>query len=212
MFFYILLAIVLIGVLTVALRDNNGTNSDIDKESAGLKADQILAYSTELSQAVQTLLNNGTSETAIRFSTPGSTATYGDITLTPTAQVFSKQGGNAVYRAPPKNSTTNIASKWAFYAEASPPMIGSPKADLIATLLYLNDGTCRAINKRLGLSEQLPSSTCPGSFSTWNGTYNTSVDAINWTPAPTMPVPQACVTCTVSGVTFNKFYTVLIAR
>ena len=185
-----------------ALRDNGGLSNDVDSENATVKASQILRYGLELSQATRHLINSsGVSEADIRFAYPSANATYGDITVNPQNQVFSSQGGNAIYRTPPAGA--NDGSKWEFYADMALTQVGSGSADLYAFLPNLTLPVCTSINNQLGITTLPVVSNCPSPVR-FAGVYSASPVSPTITPAPTMPMPQACISC--AGV-YNYYYT-----
>jgi len=207
---YILIAIVLIGLITVALRSNGGMTENVDKESDASKATQLIRYAGELSQAVQIILSNGASEADVRFAIPGSvTAGYGDIATTPANQVFSSQGGKAVYRLPPAG--VNDGTAWAFSAGRSMPQVGSDKADLTAILTNVTDSSCQAIDSQLGFSS-VPTAACGTVTSGFLGAsdYSSSPIILSTAGFSLLPAPQACIKCT--SPSRNLYIVTLIAR
>lgn len=204
--FYILIAIFLIGMLTVALRNPGSTDGGIDREAAAVKAQQIIKYGSELTQAVRTILENGASESEIRFAHPDADIAYGTITTTPQFQVFSNEGGKAAYRLPPAG--VNDGSKWMFDGHFAIPHMGSQRSDLIA-ILRVNQPVCAAINNRLGLSD-IPALVCdPITF--FAGVYPATPTPISPTPFGNVPVPQICYQCSNDPENFS-YMNVLYAR
>ena len=97
---YILLAIVLLGVLTIALRNTgDGGSTTIDKENMVIKAGQVQRDASALAAAVNDLLANDISEADIRFAHDDAPTEYGNITTDPKNQIFGKQGAKAMYKA-----------------------------------------------------------------------------------------------------------------
>lgn len=216
---YILIGIVLLGVLTIALRNSGGGSENIDKEDLVLKFNQIQNYGAELSSAVSGLLSNKTSEADIRFAHPDAAADYGTITTNPTEQVFGKTGGKANYRQPPLN--VNDGSSWEFYGTTHISQVGSDRAELIAVLPNVTQEFCNVINSQLGFTKgtqpaDSSTGTTPdcvegGSSDRFAGSFNdlspNILDAASFSRLPAM---QACVYC-ASGATYNYYY-VLMAR
>ncbi len=207
--FYILLAIVLIGFVTVALRDNGGLDSNVDKESDTVKASQMIKYSGEVAEAVRIILDDGASENDLRFSHPQAHAAYGTIANTPPKQVFSSQGGKALYRKPPAGVASPASTNYEFSAEMAIPGVGSDKADLFITVYPITDGVCKAVNKLVGVTTTPEISNCPPS-PRFIGAYSNPPLVPAYTTAPANPQPNACVRCTNGS--FNLYYYVLLAR
>lgn len=216
---YILLGIVLIGALTIALRNTGGGSQNIDTEDLILKAGQVQRYGAELSSSVADLLSNGISEADIRFAHPDAPTDYGNITTTPPNQIFGKTGGKANYRTPLID--INDGSPWEFFATTRVPQIGSDKSELIAVLPNVTEGFCKAINTQLGFTKgsqptdsttgSTPDCVMGASTHRFTGTFNDiSPNIMDLATFSRLPAIQACVYC-ASGATYNYYY-VLITR
>ena len=124
--FIILIAVVLIGALSAAiLSSGNSENAQIDKETLALRQSEVQRYAAELQRAVGYIMQNGVSESDIRFAHPDANADYGDLSADadPSDQVFHKDGGGAGYQAPP--SGVNDGSAWEFYGHTALPEVSS---------------------------------------------------------------------------------------
>lgn len=205
--FYILMAIVLIGALTIALRDTGGMDSNINKENAKIMATEIARYSDEVANGAKILLNNGVSENDIRFAIPGSVTTYGDITSNPQNQIFSKQGGQTSYKAPPKNAAT--ATSYSFSALRALPGVGSDKAELVMTLKGLTEESCLAVNNMFGITN-IPSNVCGSDPTVFTGTYATSPSVFDTSTVPGGIAPRFCTFCSDRGD--RIYYSTVISR
>lgn len=210
-FVMIFLAIVLIGLLTVALRGYSGGREDIAPEKMMINIAQISRNAAEMEQAVRYVLENGASETELRFAPPSGTYDGGTISTTPAFQIFSKQGGNAEYRTIPTELLANTSyTTWGFTATHPVNMIGSDKAELIAYMRGVSADFCLAMDKTLGLSAipvlgfAFPDS--PSVFGNTNHTYGTGNTI---TVSASKAVPQACAEDS-NGDYF--YYYVLLAR
>lgn len=214
-FFFVLLAIVLIGLVTAALR-HGSDDASIDNENLSVKASQVRQYAAELERGVSFVLQNNISEVDIRFAHPDAPSDYGTITTDPTHQVFDKTGGGVEYRAAP--SGINDGSAWEFYGSTALPQAGSDSADLVAVLPNVTTEFCSKINTQVGYAAQ-PSDTgagatnCVNGGSTlrFNGTTQFSVvpntvDAATFSVKPSV---EGCVSCTAGGL---HYYRVLMAR
>ncbi len=218
--FYILLGIVLLGALTVALRNTDSGMKDIDREDYILKAGQIQKYGAELSTAVGKLMNEGgLSEADIRFAFPSAGNEYGTITIDPTHQVFSASGGKVTYQTPPEG--VNDGSQWEFFATTQIPQVGSDKAELVAVLPNVSEGFCAIINSQLGfatgtqptdsITGTTPDCVNGAAAQRFAGSFSdTTPNVMDDTTFSRLPSLQACVQCRTDS-TYNYFY-VLLAR
>lgn len=237
--FIILIAIVLIGALTAAvLSTSRPEGAGIDKETLVLRATDVQRTAAELERAVRFIMQNGYSETALRFAHPDAPADYGDIAAQPERQIFSRQGGGAQYRQPPDG--INDGSPWEFYAGTHLPGAGSDAADLIAVLPYVTKEFCEKINE-LNQQPATPADTGTGApgganpgdclqigplgrFDDTQQYYATpnTVDETTFAQDPAIskarPALQACVQCSrdtdgdSSTADEYHFYHVLLAR
>ncbi len=220
--FYVLLGIVLVGLLTVAIRNGgNAGKEDIAGEDMVLKAGEIQRHGAEVARAVAYILQDGASEADIRFAPPDDNSTqYGDITTTPTLQVFGTSGGRATYRAPPANMQ-NTTANWEFFATTAIPQIGSDKPELVAVLPDVTEAFCKAINNQLGFDQTTqptdhvngttPDCVMGGATDRFDGTYDdTGPNEMDDTTFSRLPSAQACVYC-ASNSTYNYYY-VLMSR
>lgn len=212
--FYVLLGIVLIGLLTMALRKTNEQSKDLDQEQIFIKSTQIQKYAAQVAQAVAYLQEKGVSETDMRFAHPKASGDYGTITTNPQNQVFHPTGGNADYQLPPTG--LNDGSKWEFYGTTDIPQIGSDKSDLIMVLPNITQEACQIINRQLGFDintqpEDVASGANPDCvYSTtaadrFTGAFDSTPNVLDDTTFSRLPVTQACVLCASDG-TYNYFY------
>lgn len=209
---YVLIGVVLMGLLTVAVRQSGDFGNDVDNERLSIRATEVQRYAAKLQQAVADLTSNGVSEGDIRFAHPDAHAAYGTITTNPENQVFGSLGGKADYRVPHIDLFDGAAQRWEFFAVTDIPQIGSDKSDLIAVIPSVSREFCTVINKQLGLTS-IPADTsaCLHDVALrFNGNYEdlspNTLDAASFTR---LPAPQACVSCTDGS--YNYYY-VLIAR
>ena len=151
---YILGAIFLLGILVVVVKGSSTPGSNIDRESLLIRVAEVQAYGQELERAVAYVMRNGHSEADIRFAHPDADPAYGDITDTPTRQVFAREGGGARYREPPSDiQTTPTPTDWIFTAENVVGNIGTSCTDdscvdLTALLMNVSKGFCIELNKK----------------------------------------------------------------
>jgi len=232
--FLILIAIVLIGLLTAAIQmTNRPEGSNIDKETLIIRASEVQRYASELERAVNYIMQDGKSESDIRFAHPDANSDYGDLSADadPSDQVFHVSGGGANYRAAPAD--INDGSAWEFYGGTHLPGMGTAsRTELIAVLPNVTQAFCDKINEINGQTGTpadtgagLPSGGNPGAclalgaagrfddaqqfYTTVNTTDETTFEQDPNTSAA-RPAAQACVSCAVGPA--NHFYHVLLTR
>lgn len=209
----ILLAVMLIGALSVAIQGTGSGGSNIDRETLLLRASDVKRYAGELERGAAFILQNGVSEYDIRFAHPDAHADYGDINTNAQAQMFHRLGGGVTYQSPPAG--VNNASPWEFYGNTALPEVGSSEPELIAVLPNVTAEFCAQMNKSLGYDD----STQPTDSGTClHGAANARFDdGVQFASTPNTtdeasfskkPAPQACVQC---GADYH-YYAVLLAR
>lgn len=121
---YILGAIALLGLLIIIVRGSNSSGGNTDEETMIIHVSEIQDYGRELETAVNFIFKNGHSEADIRFAHPDANVGYGIITDEPTRQVFSRQGGGAVYRDIHENVQT-VPTDIVFSGANNVPEVGT---------------------------------------------------------------------------------------
>ncbi len=213
------MGIILLGALTVALRNTNSGQDNIDTEDYVLKANQVQKYGADISYAINNLLGNGLSEADIRFAHPDAPTDYGIITTTPTHQVFAPTGGKVTYATPPDG--VNDGSPWEFFATTDIPEVGSDKAELIAVLPNVTEGFCSVINGKLGFTKgtqptdhasgTTPDCVMGASAQRFTGSFSdVSPNVLDETTFSRLPSLQGCVRCRSDSA--YHYYYVLLAR
>ena len=202
--FIVLMAVVLIGALTAALRGTTQSNANIDNETLIIRAAEIKSHANEIERAILFIMQEGKSEADIRFSHPNAPTDYGDLEsdTDQTDQVFSPTGGAATYRTPPEG--VNDASPWEFYGHTALPNTGSDAAELVAVLPNVTQSFCDLINRNAGFSVQpRDTGTCVNGGASMRFDDGTQFDTTpNTVAAGTFsvtPVSQACIECINKG-------------
>lgn len=211
----ILLAIVLIGALTAAIQGTSPQNAHIDKETVILRVSEMQRYASELERGITYVMQNGISESDIRFAHPDAPSDYGDLGADPdqTDQMFSRDGGGVQYRAPPKG--VNDGSPWEFYGNTALPGAGSPNAELIAVLPNVSEAFCTQLNKTIELYSSQPedSGDCiyAGDSARFDdGTqFSSSPNTTEESTFYSVPALQGCVKCTADG-SFHAFHALMV--
>lgn len=211
MIFFILLAIVLVGLVTAALRSGGIEGANIDREDMVIKVAQVRQNASELERAVALIIENGTSETDLSFAPNDASALidYGTYNTNPTAEVFNPKGGGAIWRQPP--SGVNDGSHWEFYGDTAAPGIGSQEADLIAVLPNVNATFCAEVNRINGQTNPADTATClyPGvRFVPATRPFSSSPNTMDTTTFSNGRGSEACVIC---GANLH-YYHVLMGR
>ena len=153
---YILGAIFLLGILVVVVKGSSTPGSNIDREALLIRVAEVQAYGQELERAVAYVMRNGHSEADIRFAHPEADPAYGDITDTPTRQVFAREGGGARYREPPVDVQV-IPADWYFTGGNSIGTVGSgfdasnSETELLVMLNDITKEFCIALNDQANI-------------------------------------------------------------
>lgn len=222
--FFILLAIVLVGLITAAVR-GTGEGGHIDNEALAIRVSEVREYMNEIERGLRFIMHDGASETEIRFAHPDAPAGYGDITNTPSRQIFSTSGGGVQYRLP--DAGISSAANWEFFGRTHLPGVGTDdaalkEAELIAVLPDVTSAFCAKINKINGYDEAVQPIDTSGScinasttfrFSSSSGFTTTgSADTVNDATFTVRPAMQGCVSCAAGGTSDFHFFHVLMAR
>lgn len=223
MIFVILLAIVLIGLVTAALRSGGLEGANIDKENVIIKATQVRQHAAEMERGVAYVLQNGGSETNISFAHPDAPSAYGTYGASPENEIFNPEGGGAAWRTPP--SDINDGSGWEFYGTPAIPGAGTGRADLVAVLPNVTEAFCAKINEMNEQTTQQPedSGTCLYSGATDRfvgltpptvtpSPFDATPDGMNEATFDKIPALEACVRCGTNPGDALHFYHVLMVR
>ncbi len=212
----ILLAIALIGALTVALQGSSQQSSHIDNETLILRISETQRYASELERGVTFIMQNGFSENDIRFAHPDAHSDYGDLgaDTDKSDQLFDRIGGAARYRPPPKD--VNDGSAWEFYGNTALPEVGSSRAELIAVLPNVTQAFCEKANSLIGYDATQPTdpATCinSGASERFDGgtQFASSPNTVTEATFSLKPSMSGCVQC--SSDSSYHFFHVLMAR
>ncbi len=212
----ILLAIVLIGALTAALQGTSQQSSHIDNETLVLRISEVQRYASELERGVTFIMQNGFSESDIRFAHPDAHTDYGDLgaDTDKSDQMFDRIGGGARYRLHPKD--VNDGSAWEFYGNTALPDVGSSRAELIAVLPNVTQAFCEKANSMIGYGATQPidPATCinSGASERFDGgmQFASSPNTVTEATFSLKPSLSGCVQC--SSDSSYHFFHVLMAR
>lgn len=220
MVFYILLGILLLGLITAALRSGGLEGSNIDGENLSIKVSQMKEQANAIERGVAFIMQNGASETDIRFAHASAPADYGnDPNINAPFQLFSKTGGGVEYLPPPPGISDGSA--WEFYGNTHMPQVGTALPELLTVLPNVTAEACVLLNKQAGLTGT-PADSGGGALSSScvysDSSARFSSSGIYAEPAgnttdegsfSVKPATQACVTC---GDGSHHYVRVLLAR
>ncbi len=215
MLIYILGAIFLMGLLIVLLKGSFQEGTGIDAEKTLITINEVQRYGAELERGVRYIMQNGHSESEIRFARDTTDVGYGLITDRPERQVFSPQGGAVEYRLPPQG--VNDGTPWQFYGDTHIPDMGTDGAlahsELIAVLPQVTESFCRALNQNAKQPIDLTQTSIVPCVTVgfFNGDF---VDEpperlLDENEIPNRPVTQACGRC---GDGTYHYFRVLLSR
>lgn len=227
----VFLAVVLIGLLTVAVQNTGSQEgASIDKEQLLIRATEVQRFVSEVERGILYITQqNRQSESDIRFAHPDAHNDYGTLDATPannTHQIFHRNGGAVRYTAPPDD--VNDGSAWEFYGSSAAPNTGSSRADLMAVLPNVTIDFCEQVNALNGQTPTQPLDNGAGAATgadpgqcvyggadprfdagqQFFGTPNTLTNA-SFTK---LPAAQGCVYCADQGTPNYHFYHVILAR
>ncbi len=228
--FFILIAVVLLGLLTMILsRGGSSTDQTGDFEQNRVIAAQVLRYSKSVEAAIQQMQFRGVSENAISFENGDTTTDYTNSRCDdvsdrsfPSCQIFDVEGGGLTYRDFP---SANDGSDWIFsgannVGTAAGP-IGSTADgggnDIIMLLPNVDDGVCIQINRDLGVgvSGTLPIDTNGISTAAFTGAFASgSISILDGDPTPFELDSEAagCFIDAAPDPDVTYFYQVVLAR
>ncbi|MFN3826241.1 MAG: hypothetical protein ACK4NR_01300 [Micavibrio sp.] len=219
--FFILLGIVLLGLVTAAMRSGGLEGSNIDRESVSIGLSRMKDQANAIERGVAFILQNGASESDLRFAHADAASEYGnDPTVTPQFQLFNRAGGGVEYLSPPVG--INDGSNWEFFGNSHLPQVGSALPDLIAVLPNLTEAACTAINRQAGYtgtptddggasgSSDCIDSAASDRFSSTTQFPGIASNTTNEASFSLKPAMQGCITCSVDGS--RHYYRVLLAR
>lgn len=164
---FILIAIVLIGLLTAVL-SRSGSNVDQtgSVEQQRIKISQMMRYVKGLETAIQTMKMTGVSESDLSFTDDGSDNAN---CTTNACLVFHVEGGGITPQAPPNDISTSGAD-WKYVATNNVLNVGTDAADLILVLEDINDSYCTQINRVLDVTQGADDADVD--FTDFDGSYS----------------------------------------
>lgn len=203
---YVFIGIILFALLafTFSRSSNQVSTGNLTSGQAKVAASEVIAYGERIQKAVQTMLTKGISEEDLDFNNPVTLKRLDGTSITMTnpqclntdCKVFDPQGGKVRGQLPSPNalgSSATFTSSYPILGGSYPHMIqildvGTALPEIVYTIHGLNQDTCTAINKILGIN--LPSGEPPLGDSTqssdhYNGSMTSSTiygDSVSETP------------------------------
>jgi hypothetical protein len=152
---FILLAIVLLGLLTMILsRGSSSVDQGGDYEQRQIKITQMLRYMKAVESAVQQLKLDGLSENEISFE--GAPGTYTNPNCGEgRCRIFDVDGGGMTYKSPPNGM--NDGSEYIFTGSLRVDLIGiddnsASDSELLMIMPNVTQTYCIALNDALGVN------------------------------------------------------------
>lgn len=184
---YILLALALLGGLTmiIANQNNSSSNDNLDSENTELLSTSTIAFATSAKNAVDQMLFGGTLITSLDYSRPGDTNYNSGVHRN---QVFHPEGGGISIDAIDTNvfSDTGTTPKAGWYMGRFNNFDWTPTTanDIVLSAFGISQALCANINKKI--------------------TGNTTIPAIG----NSSNIAQYFVSSTVTGAPANANFTI----
>jgi hypothetical protein len=217
--FAILIAIALMGALTIVMSDGFSGAKGISDTEMDAKVNKILAYSQSVKEAVELVYaKDGVTETDFLFAHPKNHTDFGDnLAVSPTLQIFGAEGGGAQFLWPIPEGI-NDGTPWEITGRTLAPNVGvNLNQDLLLYLPNVTEKFCRAVNKTLGYTENdiIPLDQTGCGFSgtlKWANTYGTTFNNFSNDFAAdgfkSLPAYYMCVQCEADS-NYYYYYTLL---
>ncbi len=211
-FFYILLAIVLLAALTYAVsNDRDGSTNIFTDEQAKIAAQEIIEYGSIIANAVNKLQLRGCLDTEISFENQLGNYTNASAPADKSCHVFDLAGGGALWKQSSdawRTTPGNVWTPW-FNGETSVVNVGSSESELTLYLPQLKYIICEKINESVNGVSPSPE-TITAQTVAFDGTYPNLADDIGDDAGNV----HAGVTtaCKDDGGGAGTYYQVLIAR
>lgn len=220
--FIILIGIGLFAALSYAVSqmlNGGGTTGSITKETAALKATEILDYARAVRDSVHDLqISNGCSDEDISLE---NLVEGGYVNGANTScQVFHSSGGGVSYILPSNEwlnqsqSGSSYFRKWWIVPVFVEDVGSADKRELVMNLPYVDLQICLQINEKLGITN--PSGNLPGTDGTnwvkFQGDYDDSTTGAIESLNGISQIQGKNVGCYLNQASDVIFYQVLIAR
>lgn len=219
--FFILIAISLLGLLTVSLTRNSGSNNETGSfEQNQIVASQILTYAKTIENAVQSLLARGCSENEISFENNIVTG-YTNTTPSPadkSCHIFDVAGAGMTYEAPEEKWLDKSQSAKAEYGKilftGTNEVINlqrTNKDELLFMINWVSNETCGALNRAIFSDATINEDPSDFDQTKFTGGFDTVSDTIDLSAFTAQDGAESgCFSSQASGG--NHFYHAIIPR
>ncbi len=162
-FFYIFVAIALLGALSFAVsQSSRQTGRGLDDDRAKLAASEIISYGDTVAKAVGQLRLRGIQPYQMSFAHGSANVTYGTYDTNPRFEIFNPQGGGVIFRAPPVLAGTGAPLVYNYTGAFAINRVGltgctlpasapAECSELLLTVQGLNKTVCQMANSLLGV-------------------------------------------------------------
>ncbi|MEM6780447.1 MAG: hypothetical protein AAF569_01130 [Pseudomonadota bacterium] len=178
---YILIAIALIGFLTITLNNQNeqSDSQNIDDEIAELYALELIEYAATAKSVIDQMEITGTSFDEFDFINPTSATPFN--TAPHIHKVFHPQGGGFTYKNSNAFPTGTFLSTtgWQFADTTNIEWTPTTADDMILTAIDINQTVCEGINEKITGSITIPVSTVTLANLFLESTASTDLTATN---------------------------------
>jgi hypothetical protein len=206
---YILIALGLIGALTIAMtrQADQSSGENLDKETIQLQASKLQAYTGAAQNVINQMMMSGTTIDNLELVNPTSS---GFNTGSHIHKLFHPSGGGLNYEPPARPPFTEPVGVspdgWYVIKSTNVEWTPSSATDVILAANSVDPAICAYINQEvLGLSPVIPTVALTGNLFTLG-----DMDLTTTTCPACENLPQACVG--TPGVNSLVFYTILEAR
>ncbi len=156
---YILLALALLGALTMTMMRGNETGGDdLTQDEAELLALQVIAYASTAKNAVDQMVMSGSPVNSLNFTLP-SDPTFNNAPII--HKVFHPAGGGLIYKTPDPKIFISLASTtpspgWYIGQFNNTEWTPTAANDVMFSAVYIKREICEAINKKITGSTVIP--------------------------------------------------------
>lgn len=210
---YILLAIALLGGLTMTMMRGNETGGDdLSEDQKRLYATQLIAQAATAKQVIDQMVMTGSNFNNLDFVLPSDPAFNTGSNI---HKFYHPAGGGMVYKTPtvpPFVNNTAPNQGWYIYTKTNVEWTPSATADVIFSAFWINLDVCAEINKIITGSNAIPQlSSAVSQRGLFTNYFNTDV-TLNAARCPDcVGHSQICVGGS-SASDQGTFYSIILAR
>ena len=155
---YILLALALLGALTMILgQQSDETSQDLSSEKAQLVTTKTVAYAGSVKNVIDQMMMSGSNINNLNYVTPNQTSFDNGSNIN---KVFHPSGGGLGYEPPSPDlfvtGTSTPAAGWYLGRFNNVEWTKTASQDIILAAYNINQSVCAAINKKITGSSAIP--------------------------------------------------------